>query len=71
VDTSPSYAVTKVRWALFTSGFFVVAAILVFWLWSPFLGAIMMIGAVMGLLLAVGPMVLEQVARWLTLGFRR
>jgi hypothetical protein len=70
-EAIPSYAVSAMRVALSMTGLFVVASVVVFWLWSPFLGAIMMIGAMMGLLVAVGPTVLEQIARWLTLGFRR
>ena len=59
------------RVALSITGLFVVASAVVFWLWSPFLGAIIMVGAMMGLLIAVLPNVLEQFSRWLTLGFRR
>ncbi len=71
LDPFASYAVSAMRVALSMTGLFVVASVVVFWLLSPFLGAIMMIGAMIGLLVAVGPTVLEQVARWLTLGFRR
>ena len=41
------------------------ASVAVFWLVSPLLGAIMMIGAVGGLGWAVAPAVVERIVRWL------
>jgi hypothetical protein len=47
----------------------VAAAALVVWaVWAPFLGAVMMVGAVLGLGWSTGPAVLEFFARWLSLG---
>ena len=46
------------------------ASIAVFWLLSPLLGAIMMIGAVGGLGWAVVPATIDRIARWLSVGFR-
>jgi hypothetical protein len=42
------------------------ASVAVFWLVSPLLGAIMMIGAVGGLGCAVVPLAIERIVRWLT-----
>jgi hypothetical protein len=50
------------------SALFAVAAVAVFWLWSPMLGAIMMIGAVGGLGVTMIPVVIERVTRWLSAG---
>jgi hypothetical protein len=42
-----------------------VASLVVLW-FAPLLGAIMVIGSVGGLLVAVGPASIERVARWLS-----
>jgi Flp pilus assembly protein TadB len=46
----------------------VVASVLVFWLVSPLLGAIIMIGAVGGLMWTMLPASISLVARWLSVG---
>jgi len=45
-----------------------IGAVAVFFLFSPFLGAIMMIGAIAGLGWGVMPMVFERIGRWLSIG---
>jgi hypothetical protein len=46
----------------------VVASVLVFWLFSPLLGAIIMIGAVGGLMWTMLPASISLIARWLSVG---
>jgi hypothetical protein len=57
---------TRISLVLFAA--FFVGAILVFWLWSPLLGAVMMVGAVGGLLWSAIPIVIDRITRWLSLG---
>jgi hypothetical protein len=44
------------------------AAIVVWAVWAPLLGAVMLIGAVMGLGWSMGPAIIGFFARWLSLG---
>jgi hypothetical protein len=60
-----------IRWPLLVAGAGVVVGIVVFW-FAPLLGAIIVIGAVGGLLVALVPSVTERIASWLSgAGFRR
>lgn len=44
-----------------------VVALTAFW-WAPFLGAVLMMGAIAGLGWAVLPLVVARLARWLSVG---
>lgn len=49
-------------------GVFALAAVAVFWFLSPLLGAVMMVGAMSGLMWAMGPPIVDRVSRWLSIG---
>lgn len=46
----------------------VAVALVLFFTVSPFLGAIVMVGAVLGLGWSMGPAIIEFAARWLSMG---
>jgi hypothetical protein len=54
--------------SLYLCGPAVLAAVAVFWLLSPLLGVVLMIGALGGLMWAMGPAAIGRVARWLSIG---
>src|SRR3954467_5372522 len=65
----PKSSGVAVSFGLFLA--FAVASVLVFWFTSPCLGAVMMMGAIGGLGWAMGPAVIDRVATWLSVGWRR